>query len=280
MKIHIKRNIIIQNPETKPFLADSFYPESAHQLPLVIFIHGYKGYKDWGAWNLMAERIAKSGFYFVTFNFSHNGTTLQQPAQFADLPAFGKNNYSLEMSDLKSVIRYFSNIQEADENNINLIGHSRGGGIAITEASENSAVRHLVTLASVDSLNRFPKGEAFDRWKKEGVFYTLNGRTQQQMPHFFQFYQDYAANSARFDIRSSMRQVQASTLIVHGNSDEAVAFSAAEHLKTWKPNAELFLLENATHTFGAHEPWDSAEMPNDLAIVTDKVIEFLKRTTE
>ena len=47
MQIIKEQNIIINNPETKSFLADCYYPESDHKLPLLIFAHGYKGYKDW-----------------------------------------------------------------------------------------------------------------------------------------------------------------------------------------------------------------------------------------
>lgn len=276
MNIRTDRNTVIQNPETKPFLADSFYLESEQKLPLVIFIHGYKGYKNWGAWDLMAKQIAKAGFYFVKFNFSHDGTTLQDPAEFADLTAFGENNYSLEMLDLKSVIRHYGEMPETDENNIMLIGHSRGGGIAVIETAENPAVKSLITLASVDSLDRFPKGKAFENWKREGVYYTLNGRTHQQMPHFFQFYQDFDENRARFDIRNAMQKIKARTLIIHGKADESVNIFAAENLKSWNPDAELFLIGNATHTFGAREPWESSEMPADLAIAVTKMTAFLK----
>ena len=156
MKFTLQKNIILNNPATQSFLADAFIPEKEGKLPLVIFVHGYKGYKDWGAWNLMAEKFAKNGFYFVKFNFSHNGTTLDKPTAFEDLESFGQNNYSKELSDLEFVINYFSNDNRVDVENISLIGHSRGGGIAIIEASENSKIKKLITLASVDSLDRFP----------------------------------------------------------------------------------------------------------------------------
>ena len=39
---------------------------------LIIFCHGFKGFKDWGPWNLVAEHFAKAGFFFIKFNFSHN----------------------------------------------------------------------------------------------------------------------------------------------------------------------------------------------------------------
>ena len=38
----------------------------------------------------MAEAFAKAGYFFVKFNFSHNGTTIDDPDNFGDLEAFGK----------------------------------------------------------------------------------------------------------------------------------------------------------------------------------------------
>jgi predicted dienelactone hydrolase len=131
MNLISEKNIYLENKETKGFLADIFYSDTEKKLPLVIFIHGYKGYKDWGAWNLMAEKFAEAGFFFVKFNFSHNGTTVEDPHNFADLEAFGNNNYSKELSDLGFVIDHFIENPRVDREKVILIGHSRGGGISI-----------------------------------------------------------------------------------------------------------------------------------------------------
>lgn len=277
MKIINNQNIKLYNPETKNFLADAYYPETENKIPLVILVHGYKGYKDWGCWNLMAERFAEAGFYFVKFNFSHNGTTVENPDEFADLEAFGNNNYSKELSDLSFVIDYFSNESKVDKNKIVLIGHSRGGGISIVKTAEDSRIQGLITLASVDSLERFPKNEVLENWKKEGVYFVENGRTRQQMPHYYQFFEDYENNLHRLDVERSMEMAKAHVLVVHGSSDESVLPKNADHLHLLNPNSELFLVENANHTFGAKEPWEETSMPYDLALVTEKCIDFINK---
>ena len=172
MNLINEKNIPIENKETRSFLADAFYKDTLQKLPLVIFVHGYKGYKDWGAWNLMAEKFAEAGFFFVKFNFSHNGTTMNDPYNFGDLEAFGNNNYSKELSDLGAVIDHFTKDPHVDIEKIVLIGHSRGGGISIIKTFEDERINGLITLASVDTLDRFPKGEAFENWKKDGVYET------------------------------------------------------------------------------------------------------------
>jgi len=275
MEITKQQNIIIQNQETRDFLADAFYPETEEKLPLVIFVHGYKGYKDWGAWNLMAEKFAEAGFFFVKFNFSHNGTTVEDPHNFADLEAFGNNNYSKELSDLEVVIDYFVKDEKVDDQKIVLIGHSRGGGISIIKTYEDERINGLITLASVDTLERFPKNDAFEKWKKAGVYYVTNGRTKQEMPHYYQFYEDFEKDEHRFDVERASEMVKAHVLIIHGTNDESVSVKNAEHLHILNPNSELFLIENANHTFGAKEPWEDENLPQDLNKVVEKSIKFI-----
>ncbi|WP_308006030.1 alpha/beta fold hydrolase [uncultured Chryseobacterium sp.] len=276
MQITKKQNIIISNPETRDFLADAFFPETGEKLPLVIFVHGYKGYKDWGAWNLMAEKFAEAGFFFVKFNFSHNGTTVENPHDFADLEAFGNNNYSKELSDLGTVIDYFVKNEKVDADKIILIGHSRGGGISIIKSFEDERINGLITLASVDTLDRFPKNDAFEKWKKAGVYYVINGRTKQEMPHYYQFYEDFENNFHRFDVERATEMAKVHYLIIHGTDDEAVNVKSAEHLHILNPNSELYLIEKANHTFGAKEPWEESKLPKDLNEVTEKCITFIK----
>lgn len=277
MKVKIQKNIQIPNPETRTFLADAFYPETSEKLPLVIFIHGYKGYKDWGAWNLMAEKIAQAGFYFVKFNFSHNGTTVDDPTNFADLEAFGNNNFSKELSDYDALISHFISKPEVDSEKVTIIGHSRGGGISTIQAFEDNRVKALINLAGVSHFGyRFPSGERLEDWEREGVMYTENARTKQQMPHYFQFFEDYKNNEERFNIQYAAQHLEKPFLIIQGTEDEAVKDKEADLLNEWSKGSELFIIENANHVFGAKEPWESNELPKDLNIATEKIISFLK----
>jgi len=277
MKLIKDLNVKLENPDTKTFLADAFYSETDAKLPLVIFVHGYKGYKDWGAWSLMAEKFAEAGFFFVKFNFSHNGTTVDDPHNFVDLEAFGNNNYSKELSDLGVVIDYFSHNPKVDDQKIILIGHSRGGGISIVKTYEDERINGLITLASVDTLERFPKDDALESWKNNGVYYVLNGRTRQEMPHYYQFYEDFEQNIHRFDVERATEMAKAYVLVIHGTDDESVSVKNAEHLHILNPNSELFLVENADHTFGSKEPWTENSLPEHLNTVTEKCIEFIKK---
>ena len=67
------KNIQVPGKHQKPILTDVIYKKNNQKKPLVIFCHGYKGYKDWGVFNKMTSTFADEALFLVKFNFSHNG---------------------------------------------------------------------------------------------------------------------------------------------------------------------------------------------------------------
>ena len=232
---------------------------------------------------LVAKRFKEAGMFFVKFNFSHNGGTMEQPIDFPDLEAFAENNYSKELDDLGDVIdnvlsSRFSCQEEVDRSKLSIIGHSRGGGISIIKASEDDRITKLITWSSVADFGRRSSTTGhLDLWRKNGVKYVLNGRTQQQMPHNFQFYKDFKANEARLHIETAEKRLGIPHLIVHGTDDDAVVFSEAEELKTWNNQAELFEVNDANHVYNTKHPWESNDLPKALIEVVDRSIDFISR---
>lgn len=58
---------------------------------------------------------------------------------------YGNNNFSIELDDLGLVIDYIESAAgqyEGNKNEIYLIGHSRGGGIAILKTYEDSRIKN------------------------------------------------------------------------------------------------------------------------------------------
>lgn len=273
------KNAIIQG-QHKPILVDAFFKENNQPKPIVIFCHGYKGFKDWGAWDLMAEQFSENDCFFIKFNFSHNGGTIEQPIDFPDLEAFGQNNFTKELDDLETVIDWifknttFSN--EVNTNNIILIGHSRGGGIVTIKAEEDNRIKKVITLAGVsDYKSRFPKNEALDFWRKKGVSFITNGRTHQQMPHYFQFFEDFIANENRLTIKRAVHNLKIPHLIIHGTNDETVTLKEGEIQHQWNPKSDFKVIENANHVFGASHPWNEKKLPEDLQKSTTFCINFI-----
>ena len=274
------KNFVLKRNYKKPILIDTFYSQDKTKQPIVIFCHGYKGFKDWGAWNLMAKQIVKAEFCFVKFNFSHNGGTMENPIDFPDLEAFGQNNYTKELEDLNDVIdwtqSYFINNSFVNTNNICLIGHSRGGGICILKASQDKRITKLITLASVsDFEKRTASIGNLKEWKEKGVKYVINSRTKQQMPHYYQFYENFVANKERLNIKSATEKLTIPQLIIHGDKDTSINIKEAEELHKWNPNSKLKIIEGADHVFNTKHPWDSKKLSPELEAVVTEIQLFL-----
>jgi pimeloyl-ACP methyl ester carboxylesterase len=275
------RNIIIEGKHLKPIVMDVFFKKTNRPKKVLIFCHGYKGFKDWGAWNLMAAAFSNAGFFFVKFNFSHNGGSVEQPIDFPDLDAFGNNNYTKEGDDLQSVIDWIATSpdykNEIYPTDISLIGHSRGGGTVLLKVAEDSRVRKVISLAGVsDYQSRFPKGANLKKWAQEGVFYVLNGRTKQKMPHFYQFYEDFDKNKKSLNIQKATQNLNIPQLIIHGGTDTAVLIAEAEALHKWNPKSVFRVIAKADHVFNVSHPWENDKMSLELEEVVKIVVDFLK----
>lgn len=277
----ISKNLVLKRKIKKPIVFDLFFKENTQQKPIIIFCHGYKGFKDWGSWDLVAKTFMEANLFFVKFNFSHNGGTINNPIDFPDLDAFAENNYTKELDDLDAIINHllsskFKYRKEIDVNNITVIGHSRGGGISIIKASEDSRISKLITWASVcDFSKRSSTIGDLENWRKTGVKYVLNGRTNQKMPHNFQFYEDFKANENRLNIENAAKKLKIPFLIIHAKNDPSVKFHEAECLNSWNAKSELFIVNNSDHVFGAKHPWQNNTMPEKLKQVVEKSISFI-----
>jgi pimeloyl-ACP methyl ester carboxylesterase len=275
----ISKNDIVKGEHGKPILLDFGYKTDGKPKPVVIFVHGFKGFKDWGHFNEVMEYFIEQDFAFVKFNFSHNGGTIEQPIDFPDLEAFGNNNYTKELDDLKTVVDWIEDQEksEFDKDEIYLIGHSRGGGVSILAANEDKRIKKLVTWAAVaDLINRYPQ-EVIDQWEKEGVMYIENTRTNQQMPLYYQLAEDVLGNMDRFNIALAANKLAVPHLIIHGTSDEVVHIAEAKNIHEWSKSSEILIIEGSGHTFGAKHPHVETYFPEDVQLVLEKTLEFIKK---
>lgn len=273
----IIKDIQVTGSGDRPMLTDIFYTGKTEGKHVVIYAHGFNGFKDWANFDIIAKQFAEAGFVFVKFNFSHNGTTVEQPEEFADLEAYGNNNYTKELDDLGAIIDW---VDDASTwiGNIYLLGHSRGGGIVMLKAAKDARVKGVVTWASVSEC-KTPWGswdlEKMEEWEEKGVQYYTNGRTGQQMPLYYQLYKNYLQNQLTLNIERAIKGLEIPVLICHGSEDPAVSVEKAKQLHEWQPNSELFIVAS-DHVFGRKHPWEGEELPEMMQRVVDRSLQFLK----
>lgn len=279
----MKVDFVVYPEHGRPFTADATYMPDSQPKPVVIFTHGFKGFKDWGHFNVLARYFAENGFVFVKFNFAYNGTTVQDHMDMHDMEAFGNNNFSLELDDLQALIDLLHEPnppiqqQELDLKRIYLIGHSRGGGTVILKAAEEPRVKAVATWAGVSDYDQRWTEAQMEKWKQDGVQYVLNGRTGQQMPLYYQMVENYYQNRERLDISQVIKKISQPLLILHGEEDETLPVQMAYDLKKRKPDAKLHLLPATNHSFGGEHPYRHADLPAPARTAADLSMAFFQK---
>ena len=289
--------IKLPNPlvPSKPIVIDYHLPEqrTSSQTPIIVFLHGFKGFKDWGAFNLMAQIWTKKGFLAFKVNFSHNGTTPENPFEFEDLEAFGQNTITRELSDIATAINFIydknSDLPTRNIEDIRLVGHSRGGSTAIIYAAKDKRIKKVITLSAVSDLEkRYFNEENKEEWHQNGVVVIENGRTNQKMPLFESFYEDFKKTPQNYSVREAtqkLNQTNTPQLIIHGEKDVSVMLQDAQDIFEWSSsssnvgqnqNAKLVLLEEADHTFNTKHP-SSINNIEDLPVPLLKMIDLVAR---
>jgi pimeloyl-ACP methyl ester carboxylesterase len=270
----------------RAFEADATFRPDGVAKPVVLFVHGFKGFKDWGHFPRLADFFAERCFVFVKLNLSHNGLVVGGTGDLEDLEAFGRNNFSIELDDIGQVIdALFAGetpvpAAEMDLLCLCLVGHSRGGGLVLLKAAEDPRVRAVATWAAIAAVHPQWPQAIFDEWERTGIIHVPNTRTGQQLPMHYQIVQDYHANRSRLDIAHNVRRrLRQPLLLVHGDQDETVNVAAAHALHQLRPDAELLLVPGATHMFGGAHPWPAAELPEPARFVAEKTAEFFQRQT-
>mgnify|MGYP003967229777 FL=1 len=274
------KSFIIKGSLKKEILLDVTFNNNSLKKQLIIFSHGFKGFKDWGPFNTMAKSFANENFFFLKFNFSHNGTSVDDPCNFIDLESFGNNNFSLELDDLNLVIDWIINndsfTNEININKINLLGHSRGGAISVLKAAEDNRIKKIISWASPSDFTNRLDNSKISLWKEKGVAYVFNSRTNQNMPMYYQFYEDCIKNSKRIDIKIACKNLNIPHLVIHGTDDPTVSINDANDFKKWNSNTEIFEIKDANHVFGIMHPYSLDKYPKHFQITLDKTFEFLK----
>ena len=255
----MKKSIVIKNSHSDDMSCDVYYPMmQSRKLPFVLFLHGFKGFKDWGGFPYMLEKISENGFVAAGFNFSYNGIE-NEPMNFTRPDKFAENTNTREIEDTISVLDFFEMNQEEfniDFSSVTLIGHSRGGGDAIIVAAEDKRVTKLITLAAVSDFNRF-SDEIKKQWRENGFIEIQNSRTKQNMRLNVTLLDDMEKNAGRLNILNAAAKLNIPFLIIQGAEDMAVSKSEAELIYSVadKSKSELFIIEHTGHTFGVQHPF-------------------------
>jgi pimeloyl-ACP methyl ester carboxylesterase len=256
MTAAVRRNSVrLSCPDGLPIGLDLFVPEGTpRKPPVTVVCHGFKGFKDWGFFAPLAERLATGGRAVAVFDFSHNGVG-ERPGEFDRLDLFGRQTMSRHVQDLGTVLdaldgEFGRAAGLPCERKASIVGHSLGGAVAILRASEDGRVVSVATINGCSHLNRVPAEEA-ERAKREGKILVHNARTGQDMPLERGWFDDIA----RHDLETAATQVFVPALVLQGARDESVTPDEGAALAGWIAGSRLVTVPDADHVFGARHPF-------------------------
>jgi fermentation-respiration switch protein FrsA (DUF1100 family) len=274
----LHKNSIISKHHSKALFADVHMPESPGRYPTMLFLHGTRGFKDWGAWHGMAELLNQQGIGVVLLNFSHNGTSPENPAEFTDLDAYAANTISLEVQEAQVALDWILDKAEElhiDATQITICGHSRGGGVALIAGLKSSIVSKVIALAPVANFLDIYKQQSMDAWKKQGFITSVNQRTGQEMRLNYTFVRDILDHKQELDPCAAAALLEKPLMLLHGANDESVPMEASEKIYNECLHALFVPIANTGHTFGVTHPWEESKLPAPFLEVVENIQEFV-----
>lgn len=252
------------------------------QMPIVVFSHGFKSFKDWGFIPHVCEQFALAGFIAVNFDFSLNGIA-DPKAMIFDEEVFSKNTVSQEIADLNSVLDFLIKESYNTEGNlpetsgkIYLAGHSLGGAVSLFVASNRTDISAVASWAAVSQINRNTERQK-KIWKEQGFAEVKIQQTGQVLKLNYSYLQDKEANFSANAVIDACQAIRCPVLVLHGRIDITVklveAYEIYDNVKHIN-NSEIYVIEHTGHTFGARHPM---ETPNkELTETINKTIEFFQ----
>ncbi|MEW6654767.1 MAG: alpha/beta fold hydrolase [Bacteroidota bacterium] len=270
----MERNYSLIAKDGEILRISTFYAGHKKSYKTLLFVHGFKGFKDWGFVPYIGRYFAEKGYAVLTFNFSHNGIG-ETLTEFTELEKFANNTFSREVSELSEVIDAIRNgfFEEiSGDSRIGICGHSRGGAISLIVSSKREDVLAVALWASIAKLDRYSTRQK-EEWRKKGSFDVMNLRTKQVMSLSVALINDIEENSHdSLNIEKAVRNLNKPLFIAHGDQDLAVSIDEAELIYEWsdKSKTELYKIYGCGHTFDVVHPFSGTTKKfEDLLKATD-----------
>jgi uncharacterized protein len=251
----------IESHEGLPIIGDLDVPERPRAL--VVVVHGFKGFKDWGFFPWLAQRLTQHHLAVCRFNMSRSGIG-DDPETFSRLDLFEHDTYSTQLDDLRRVVAYAQ--ERFPRLPTFLLGHSRGGGIAILGAADVPRLEGVIVWAPIATAGRWDEATK-RKWRADGVREEVNSRTNQVMRMSTRILDDYEANAERLDVAAAASRLQVPLLVIHGERDESVPVEEGKLLASRAPDASMVIVKRAGHTFNAIHPL--VHVPFELVLAAE-----------
>ena len=178
------------------------------------------------------------------------------------LPIFEMPLLKLSVSGLVDHVQKFVEYKGYKE--VNVVGNSLGGHVAILFTLSNGSVVKSITLTGSSGLFEEPLGSTFPKRgdyefvkkKTESTFYNAETATKELVDEVYDIVNDrnkairviaVAKSALRHNIGDRLDQINQPALLVWGKDDNITPAFVGEQFHELLPNSRLFIIENCGH---------------------------------
>lgn len=228
-------NTITVTHHGRTVYGDAYIPD-AEEFPLVIFSHGYNGYKD--DFRSDAAFLLDEGVASITFTFCGSGARDRSGLATTQMTVF------TEREDLEALMDYAGRIKGFN-GKLYLFGGSQGGLIAAMAAQTRP--EDIAGLALI-----FPALSIPDSWN--GMYPEGRFPAAEDIPETIPWMgvdlgRDFAATLRGFDVYEKMAEFTKPVMIFHGTADNVIPISYSERASETYPNCWYKTYPGAGHGF-------------------------------
>ncbi len=227
---------------------------------LVIIAPGFLGFKDWGFFPFLAERLCLAGFATLAFSHALCGVR-ENPLEITDALAFSRNSTTKELKDwdlvLDSVL--LGRLPHAAKTRLDgfgIVGHSRGGSFGILMAERVPQIQSVVAWGAIQTFHRYD-AETQRQWRASGALEIAQDPSGKKLFLGLQALDALEQNHHRLDVQRAIRGVNIPVLFVHGRDDKRVKLIGSTGTL---PMCQSAFIQAAHHRVGGPHVQDAASV--------------------
>ena len=265
-----------------PLAVDLFLPPVEEEIPfpVIIYCHGFKGFKNWGFIPYLHEYFSAGNFAVIAFNYARNGVVGNDDVVTQE-QLFSGNTVTSELNSMKAVGDWLKqNAQKLnlDREHVTWLGHSRGGANVIVFANlYPNYVEKIVVWNPIPSYQWLFKDVDKEAWKLNKTIPISNARTGQVLPLDYGVWADILAHEEEYDVLENTRMLGRPLLIIHGEMDDVVPLETSLPLYEACVHSLRMTVPGANHTFNMQHPCPGIEsFSKEIWIALDNTMSFIE----
>ncbi len=253
-----------------PIYGNTHIPDVDHARGVILLVHGFMGYKDYGLFPFVAEQFANAGIIAHRFNLTTSGIT-NNFHTFERPDLFELGTWNNNVADIDAVIdAVHSGAIEGAGRPLLLMGHSRGGtGVLLTAGRRFMQQREPLPVGVISASAPSRAWRFAEPQKREilerGYLTVKSGRTGQDLRISRAFLDEQQADPEGHDLARHVAALACPLLIVHGTADPTVPPREAQEIAGMAGDCvkhTLRLVEGGDHVFNTPNPFPISGEPS------------------